>query len=174
MNRPWRCRACSLAHSVLPTPQLVCGGLRAMSKRSSSTGVTLSRTQQFAVTMTPSYRSPTSSLIPLEFRSRVEIRRRLMAADHSDEFHQLRLCVDRMLTPNQVVEAARLEVRENPSNIPPPPRFSPGLGVSETPSPFSLAAITGKKWAIGRTLRVRFLAGESAVQAKVQHFAERW
>jgi len=34
--------------------------------------------------------------------------------------------------------------------------------------------MTGKKWKNGRTLRVRFLDGQPAVQAKVKRFAQEW
>jgi len=37
-----------------------------------------------------------------------------------------------------------------------------------------MALITGKKWKPGRTLRVRFLEGDKAVQQKVEHYAHQW
>lgn len=41
-------------------------------------------------------------------------------------------------------------------------------------SPFELAALTAKKWDNGRTLRVRFLDGDPAVQNKLAPFAHQW
>ncbi|MEZ4614045.1 MAG: hypothetical protein R2867_00825 [Caldilineaceae bacterium] len=41
-------------------------------------------------------------------------------------------------------------------------------------SPVALAALTGKLWSPGRTLRVRFLDGEAAIWQRVEPFAHQW
>lgn len=84
------------------------------------------------------------------------------------------MCVDRELTPDQTMLASRLALEENPSNAPAPPRFSPGLGLSDQPPPLALAAVTGMKWKAGRTLKVALLNGEELVKEKVKHFAKLW
>lgn len=85
-----------------------------------------------------------------------------------------RVCVDRVPTPEQVMEGARLAMEENPSNAPAPPRFSPGMGVAPEASPFALAALTGVKWRNGRTLKVSFMGGEPGMHETVAHFARLW
>jgi hypothetical protein len=83
-----------------------------------------------------------------------------------------KVCIDRRLPPELLLEAAERAIEENPANVA-VVHFRPGLGVAGL-SPLELAAITGKKWANGRTLRVRFLDGDSGVQAKVAERAHRW
>lgn len=84
----------------------------------------------------------------------------------------IRVCIDRVLPPDRLVEAAERAIEENPANAP-VLRFRPGLGVAPSP-PLALAALTGKKWRSERTLRVRFLDGLPEVQAKVEEFAHQW
>jgi hypothetical protein len=38
----------------------------------------------------------------------------------------------------------------------------------------ALAALTGSKWRVGRTLKVKFLAGEAGIQEKVAQYAKLW
>jgi len=81
----------------------------------------------------------------------------------------LHVCVDRLLEPAQVIEAARLALEEDPANAP-DVRPRPGVPLSA----FQLAALTGKKWANGRALRVRFMGGAPEVRAKVERYARLW
>lgn len=85
---------------------------------------------------------------------------------------QIKVCVDRILPTDQSIRAAERAIVENPANIP-VVRFRPGLGVVPV-RPRELAALTGKKWQNGRTLRVRFLDGVSSVKAKVEQYAQQW
>jgi len=82
----------------------------------------------------------------------------------------LRICIDRVLPRDMVIGAADRAVGENPANV---PILRPGFGIAP-PSRLELAAVTGKLWQKGRTLRVRFLDGVFAVQAKVEEYAHRW
>lgn len=82
-----------------------------------------------------------------------------------------RVCLDMILPPELQVEASEKAIEENPSNLP-VFRHRPGMGVA--PSPLQLALVTGKKWQNGRTLHVRFLGGQSQIQAKVKQFALQW
>jgi len=84
----------------------------------------------------------------------------------------VRVCVDRPLPADRVIEAAERAIEENPENAP-VLRFRPGLGVAPSP-PLALAAVTGKKWRPERTLRVTFLDGVPEVQAEVEEFAHQW
>ena len=84
----------------------------------------------------------------------------------------IKTCVDRVLPSELIVQAAARAIEENPANAP-AVRFTPGVGAGPLPPPF-LAVVTGKKWQNGRTLRVRFLDGDPAVQAKLQPYAQQW
>ena len=88
-----------------------------------------------------------------------------------DQEELSQVCIDMELPPELEVEASERAIEENPANLP-VVRHRPGMGVGT--SPRSLALLTGKKWANGRTLRVRFLEGDPAIQAKVQQFAQQW
>lgn len=82
--------------------------------------------------------------------------------------HVIRVCVDRILTDDR---AARLALQENPANQ---PAFDLRLLPPGVNPPAFLAALTGKLWKPGRTLRVRFLDGDPAVQARIPPFAQVW
>ncbi len=84
----------------------------------------------------------------------------------------IKVCVDRILSEEQMMVAAQKALEENPANAP-IVSFAPSIGVPIMPPPF-LALITGKKWRNGRTLQVRFLDGSPAMQAKVEQYAHRW
>jgi hypothetical protein len=84
----------------------------------------------------------------------------------------IKVCTDRILPLDQAVEAARTAVRENPENIP-VAIVRPLLGVPE-PTPSELALITGKKWNVGRTLRIRFVDGANELQTRVASVAQEW
>ena len=84
----------------------------------------------------------------------------------------IRTCVEVPLPPELAVEAAERAIAENPANAP-AVRFTPGVGALPPPPSF-MAVLTGKRWRIGRTLRVRFLGGDPVVQQKLQPFAHQW
>ena len=52
-------------------------------------------------------------------------------------------------------------------------RFTPGVGALPPPPSF-MAVLTGRRWRIGRTLRVRFLGGDPEVRRRLQPFAHQW
>jgi pre-peptidase len=86
-------------------------------------------------------------------------------------YEEIHACVDRVLPRDLIIPAARRAVEENPGNIAPPPRTAPGAD----PPPEFLALPVGKLWPkTGRTLRVRFLGGDPAVQARIPHWAQVW
>ncbi len=87
--------------------------------------------------------------------------------------HPIKLCIDRSLPTAQLFAASRAAVAENPDNAPVMPRGR-SLPGSFVDSPVALAALTGKLWKPGRTLRVRFLDGNPAIQARVEPFAHQW
>jgi hypothetical protein len=83
----------------------------------------------------------------------------------------IKICIDRALTFPDQLAAAQRATAENPANAPvlPPLSLPPGV-----PLPASLPLLTGKLWKPGRTLRVRFLDGDPAVQTRLQPFAHVW
>lgn len=64
-------------------------------------------------------------------------------------------------------------IRENPAN-----RFHGNFrvptGVAASSMVVSAAIVTGKKWANGRRLKVRFLGGSASLQQKVIGYAKQW
>jgi len=85
----------------------------------------------------------------------------------------IKTCTDRELPVNKLIEAMGKAVAENPANAPSISTRSLLPGVMP-PSPLALAAVTGKLWQPGRTLRVRFLDGDPTVQQKLQPYAHLW
>lgn len=85
----------------------------------------------------------------------------------------IKACTDVALPTALMLPASRLAIAENPDNAPALPRGAllPGALID---APVALAALTGKLWKPGRTLRVRFLDGDLAVQQRVQSFAQEW
>ncbi len=87
----------------------------------------------------------------------------------------IKACIDRALPVELLVDFMRRSVAENPLNAPqiPPART---LAPAARPDfqPEALAALTGKLWKPGRTLRVRFLDGDPVVQERLQPFAHVW
>lgn len=82
------------------------------------------------------------------------------------------VCVDRELSWEELTEAADRAVAENPANAP-SIRVRPGLGVRSRDR-MRAALVTSKKWSNGRSLRVRFMDGDPAVQARVEQLAHQW
>ena len=83
----------------------------------------------------------------------------------SDQIH---ICTE-MSLPEDLQEEAQLRaLEENPDNAGPIP--DPGAA----PGDLRLALTKGKKWAIGKTLKVRFLDGDPRIQQKVEQVAKQW
>ncbi|WP_265939218.1 zinc metalloprotease [Bacillus thuringiensis] len=78
-------------------------------------------------------------------------------------------CVQMYLPDDQVIEATRLAIQENPDNAPDTDELS-----ADSIDSFEMALVIGKKWRNGRTLRVRFLDGEPAVHEKIKRYANEW
>lgn len=82
-------------------------------------------------------------------------------------------CIDRELPPDKLIEAAIYAVRENPANAPVEPsarEIMPGVMLNQ----IQVAALTGKLWKPGRTLRVRFLDGDPRVTNRCITHAREW
>ena len=73
----------------------------------------------------------------------------------NDGDRAIRVCIDRVFSPEHQEHARALAVRENPANDP-----------SRRPAT-KIALLTAKKWAPGRNLRIRFLDGTELMQTKV-------
>lgn len=78
---------------------------------------------------------------------------------------ETKLCMIRMLPEELQAEAVRVAIEENPDNMP---------EKSDASSGNEMAAITGKLWRPGRTVRVGFLDGPRSVQSKVEKYAHQW
>jgi hypothetical protein len=84
------------------------------------------------------------------------------SANDQSEIHA---CMDVAVPLQQLREAQRRAVEENPAN----------RGEIENPETGERAfVVTGKLWNPGRTLRVRFMGGTPAVQEKVKQYANVW
>lgn len=85
----------------------------------------------------------------------------------------IKCCIDRTLPTSRLLPASRAAIAENPANAPAIPRGSqlPGAAID---APAALAALTGKLWQPGRTLRVTFLDGDPEVQGRIEPFAHEW
>ena len=85
---------------------------------------------------------------------------------------QIKMCIDRIVPRELLMETGRRAVEENAANAPMMRDF-PLFGV-DPGDRTRMAIVTGKKWQKGRTLKVHFLDGHQDVQAKVQHYAKQW
>lgn len=86
---------------------------------------------------------------------------------------RIKACVDVALPVDLQIRASQMAVEEREDNAPTLPRSSLPLGFG-SPMPEQLAALTGKLWKPGRTLKVRFLDGDASIQEKLQPFAHIW
>ncbi len=77
----------------------------------------------------------------------------------------IKVCIDRLLPDHLRIFAAQNAMKENPDNA---PATTSGLSIEE------IAVFTNNLWQPGRFLRVSFLDGDPAVQAKVQQYAQQW
>jgi hypothetical protein len=82
----------------------------------------------------------------------------------------IKVCVDRRLDVNQLLEVADRAIEEHPANA---PREVPTGPITRRERE-RLALLTGSAWKPGRTVRVGFLSGSRAVRARVQAIAEQW
>ncbi|MBX3012119.1 MAG: hypothetical protein KF832_11465 [Caldilineaceae bacterium] len=87
------------------------------------------------------------------------------------EVTPIKTCVDLTLPTQRMLQASRAAIAENPDNAPSLPQ---GVRLPGIDSPVALAALTGKLWKPGRTLRVRFLDGDPAVQRRIEPFVQEW
>ncbi len=85
----------------------------------------------------------------------------------------IKSCIDRDLPVDAMFDAMHKAIEENSANTPTLSTRSVQPGVFPMP-PLALAAITGKLWKPGRTLRVRFLDGDPVIQTRLQPFAHIW
>lgn len=85
----------------------------------------------------------------------------------------IKSCIDVALPTSVMLQASRAAIAENPDNAPALPRGVqlPGAFID---SPVALAALTGKLWQPGRSLRVRFLDGDPTIQQRIEPFAQEW
>lgn len=72
------------------------------------------------------------------------------------------VCVPKILTPEEASRAAEFAILENPLNRP--------WGAT----PRQMAVEVGKRWANGKTLRVRFLNGSDVQKMKCEREAHKW
>ncbi len=99
----------------------------------------------------------------------------------------LEVCVDKYLPEELRQDAARRTMEENTTNaiISPVDQQATtggsfGFGAAAMPALDNfqdqpmLAIVTPKMWQVGRTLRCRFLSGDSKIQEKVIHHAKQW
>lgn len=84
--------------------------------------------------------------------------------------NDLRLCVDRVVATEHVMDSAVLAMNENPANEPPPLIMRPGAPVH----PLEMALATPKRWNNGRKLKIKFLDGTSTQKRLTQKYAEHW
>jgi hypothetical protein len=95
------------------------------------------------------------------------------------------ICFDRVLEGQQAIDAAVIAINERPDNAgffggpaaAPASTPLPG-GPAAMPAPpgmpFAMALLTRTMWAVGRSLRVRFLEGTDVMKAKVEQVAHAW
>jgi Bacterial pre-peptidase C-terminal domain len=81
----------------------------------------------------------------------------------------IRVCIDRPRPDRRIVSAAERAIAERPTNA---PLRTPTPG--ETSRTLRMAVDTASEWALGRTLRVRFLDGDPAVHTVVEEVARQW
>jgi len=86
----------------------------------------------------------------------------------------VRACIDRILPIELLLESMSRSLHENPQNAAALDLRSPLPGVVPGRPRPALAALTGKLWKTGRTLRVGFLDGDLAVQERVAKYAHEW
>ncbi len=86
----------------------------------------------------------------------------------------VKACIDRALPNELMLPAMQRAIDEYPANAPAMNRRMILPGVQPDVPRMFLAAITGKLWQPGRTLRVRFLDGDPLVHERIPPFAQLW
>jgi len=86
----------------------------------------------------------------------------------------VRTCIDRMLPIELLLDSMGRSLRENPHNAAALNIHTPLPGVVPVHPQPALAALTGKLWQPGRTLRIAFLDGDPALQERIAEFAAVW
>jgi hypothetical protein len=97
-------------------------------------------------------------------------------SNDSDKGKDAHVCLDMRVPQRDLLIAAELAIAENPENAPSGDMdIVRKVGV-DAPSAIETfgAALTGKKWQTGRTLRVRHLDGDPRIRAEVEHYAKMW
>lgn len=84
------------------------------------------------------------------------------ASGDQSEIHS---CMDVSVPLKYLKDAQRFAAQENPAN---------NREVDDPNTGTKAFVVTSKLWKPGRTLRVRFLGGDAAVQAKVKQYANEW
>jgi serralysin len=74
----------------------------------------------------------------------------------------IKTCLDKLVPTELESLAKQLAAKENPDNRP------------RQTTPFEMAADWRYLWRPGSTLTVRFLGGDPAIRAKVEHYAHQW
>lgn len=90
----------------------------------------------------------------------------------AQEATKIHLCTEMPTPQDRVIEAAIKAVEENPLNAP-IHEVPGGMGINPR-APERMALLTENRWKPGRTLRVKFLDGVSAVREKVTKYAKEW
>ena len=87
------------------------------------------------------------------------------------DFDSIQMCIDRVLEGDEAILAAERSAEENPANA-----MLPEWGLDDffAPPDLEIAVETGKKWAPGRLLRVRFMDGDPLVHEMVIQVAQQW
>lgn len=83
------------------------------------------------------------------------------------------VCIDRALPYSRAKYNVRSAIREFPGNAPPRPIHDHAAASGGGLRP-RMAVLTGKRWKPGRTLKIAFLDGDAAVQARVVDIARIW
>ena len=82
--------------------------------------------------------------------------------EHHPVSETIKTCLDKLVPPELEDLAKQLAATENPANRP------------RQTTPFEMAADWRYLWRPGSTLTVRFLGGDPAIRAKVEHYAHQW
>jgi len=92
----------------------------------------------------------------------------------SNNYDTIKVCVDQNLAnTDQIMRSADIARSENPLNVP-LVRMRRSFGGPSERDPLSMAILTGTRWQNGKSLKVRFLNGIGAIQAKVEQIAKVW
>ena len=86
----------------------------------------------------------------------------------------VRTCIDRMLPIELLLDSMGRSLRENPHNAAALNMHTPLPGVLPIHPQPALAALTGKLWQPGRTLRIAFLDGDPALHERIFEYAAVW